>query len=308
MERRIRESKRKCMGLKTGVDKANTPDGKAHAEAAYRKQAALLQKRTEAYNTFCEENNLKKLSERVQVAQFDRKQAAQARAAAKRAEKSVAISGSSDTIKEKILLRDDMYPQYWTPSIGGIFMKYSYEFKLMCVDMYRQGKWPDTPKSGFLLILVDTGTDFFIRLSPADQFFQFLHNECQFRTCREGVDHKNTSAGMLRFVHALCYAGSTIHQTYIAMGTMFRSAVMNDMLRKHPMDGVRYTKPVRAVDDIKFLTVDEQKTFLEAAKRSHNYRQYALLLETGLRTGELIGLTWDAIDWKKADVHCQQNP
>ena len=95
------------------------------------------------------------------------------------------------------------------------------------------------------------------------------------------------------------YAGSTIRQTYIAMGTMFRSAVMNDMVHKHPMDGVRYTKPVRAVDDIKFLTVDEQKAFLEAAKRSHNYRQYALLLETGLRTGELIGLTWDAIDWKK---------
>ena len=95
------------------------------------------------------------------------------------------------------------------------------------------------------------------------------------------------------------YAGSTIRQTYIAMGTMFRSAVNNKMIFEHPMDGVRYTKPVRAVDDIKFLTVEEQKTFMEAAKRSHNYRQYALLLETGLRTGELIGLTWDAIDWKK---------
>jgi integrase len=35
------------------------------------------------------------------------------------------------------------------------------------------------------------------------------------------------------------------------------------------------------------------------AKRSHNYNQYALILETGLRTGELIGLTWDAIDWEK---------
>lgn len=22
-----------------------------------------------------------------------------------------------------------MYPQYWTPGIGGIFMKYSYEYK-----------------------------------------------------------------------------------------------------------------------------------------------------------------------------------
>ena len=95
------------------------------------------------------------------------------------------------------------------------------------------------------------------------------------------------------------YAGSTIRQTYITMGTMLRSAVMNDMIGKHPMDGVRYTKPVRAVDDIKFLTVEEQEIFLEAAKRTHNYNQYALLLETGLRTGEMIGLTWDSIDWKR---------
>ena len=95
------------------------------------------------------------------------------------------------------------------------------------------------------------------------------------------------------------YAGSTIRQTYIAMGTMFRAAVMNDMIQKHPMDGVRYTKPVRAPDDIHFLTRDEQIRFLEVAKRSRNYNQYALILETGLRTGEMIGLTWDAIDFEK---------
>ena len=94
------------------------------------------------------------------------------------------------------------------------------------------------------------------------------------------------------------YAGSTIRQTYIAVGTMFRAAVMNDMIQKHPMDGVRYTKPVRAPDDIHFLTRDEQIRFLEVAKRSHNYNQYALILETGLRTGEMIGLTWDAIDFQ----------
>lgn len=95
------------------------------------------------------------------------------------------------------------------------------------------------------------------------------------------------------------YAGSTIRQTYITMGTLLKSALMNDLIAKHPMDGVRYTKPVRAANDIKFLTVDEQKKFLEAAKRSHNYYQYALILETGLRTGEMIGLTWDAIDLKE---------
>ena len=30
------------------------------------------------------------------------------------------------------------------------------------------------------------------------------------------------------------YAGSTIRQAYIAMGTMFRAAVMNDVISKHP--------------------------------------------------------------------------
>ena len=95
------------------------------------------------------------------------------------------------------------------------------------------------------------------------------------------------------------YAGSTIRQTYMTMGTFFKSAKDNGFIDRHPMDGVRYTKPVRAVDDIHFLTVDEQKRFLEAAKSSHNYAQYALILETGLRTGEMIGLTWDAIDWEK---------
>ncbi len=95
------------------------------------------------------------------------------------------------------------------------------------------------------------------------------------------------------------YSGSTIRQAYIAMGTMLKAAKMNDLISKHPMDGVRFTKPVRAATDIKFLTREEQRIFLETTRRSHNYNQYALILETGLRTGELIGLTWDAVDFEK---------
>lgn len=94
------------------------------------------------------------------------------------------------------------------------------------------------------------------------------------------------------------YAGSTIRQTYITMGTMLKSALMNDVIIKHPMDNVLYNKPVKEAKAIKFLTIEEQDAFLKVAKGSHNYRQYALILETGLRTGELIGLTWDAIDWE----------
>jgi len=87
------------------------------------------------------------------------------------------------------------------------------------------------------------------------------------------------------------YAGSTMRQTYITMGTMFKAAVINGIIASHPLNGVKVTKPVKAVDDIRFLTLDEQKVFLDAASKTHNYRQYALVLETGLRTAELIGLT-----------------
>jgi len=45
-------------------------------------------------------------------------------------------------------------PLYWTTtSKEGIFMRYTYEYKKKCVEMYRKGKWPETPlgitKDGF---------------------------------------------------------------------------------------------------------------------------------------------------------------
>ena len=102
MERRIRDSKRKCMGLKHGVDNATTDEAKESAEALYQKEAALLQKRNKAYNDFCEGNGLKRKSERITIAQWDREQAAKARAAAKQYEKSIALSSKTPYTQEKL--------------------------------------------------------------------------------------------------------------------------------------------------------------------------------------------------------------
>lgn len=84
LERRIRHTKRETMGLKESVDSCKDDKLKFELDLEYQKKASLLMKQNTAYNEFCESNNLKRLSDRISIAQWDRKQAAQARGAAQR--------------------------------------------------------------------------------------------------------------------------------------------------------------------------------------------------------------------------------
>ena len=84
LERRIRDTKRKTMNWKTAMEAETDPVQKAIFEAEYQRKAALLQKQNKAYNDFCESTGQKKRDDRISIAKWDRKQAAQARAAAKR--------------------------------------------------------------------------------------------------------------------------------------------------------------------------------------------------------------------------------
>lgn len=103
------------------------------------------------------------------------------------------------------------------------------------------------------------------------------------------------------------YKSSTIYQTKITLYCMFSDAVENDVIYKNPVTkGIKHNigkepKKVRA------LTIDEQKRFLEVAEKSSNYNQFAFILQTGLRTGELIGLKWSDIDWEKRVIHIQRS-
>jgi hypothetical protein len=86
LERRIRDTKRQVIGLKEAVDSAPSEKAKFAADMDYQKKSALLAKQNKAYREYCEQNNLKPLSDRIQIAKWDRQQAAAARGAAKRYE------------------------------------------------------------------------------------------------------------------------------------------------------------------------------------------------------------------------------
>ena len=86
-EARIRRTKLKLLGLRQAVDGCEDGEAKATLQAEYGKAALLLQKQNAAYNDFCEENNLKRLSDRISVAKWNRSEAAKAAAAARKLNK-----------------------------------------------------------------------------------------------------------------------------------------------------------------------------------------------------------------------------
>ena len=84
LERRIRNTKREVMGLKEAVDTAPSEQARFANYMDYQRKSALLAKQNKAYRDYCMENGLKPLNDRIQIARWDRQQAAAARGAAQK--------------------------------------------------------------------------------------------------------------------------------------------------------------------------------------------------------------------------------
>ena len=102
------------------------------------------------------------------------------------------------------------------------------------------------------------------------------------------------------------YCNTTIDKTRATMKILFSDAVENGLIKKSPMtrsvkcSGGREPVPKNA------LTVEEQKTILLGAKDSSYFCAYALVLQTGLRVGELAGLRWSDIDFDKRTLRVER--
>lgn len=101
------------------------------------------------------------------------------------------------------------------------------------------------------------------------------------------------------------YKGSTIQQCRITMASMFFYAMQNEIISSSPVTkSVKLPKPVEK--KIRFLTLEEQRKFLEVAVGTSNYYQFLLILNTGLRTGEMAGLRWCDVDFKNRTISVNQ--
>lgn len=123
-----------------------------------------------------------------------------------------------------------------------------------------------------------------IKYSDVLQYYHYL------------LDEKGIALGTLDSVHCL------LHPT-------FQLAVRDDIIRKNPTDGVMREVSKRAGKNRGIrhaLTVEEQRAFMSYIANHpvyyHWWPIFTVLLGTGCRIGECIGLRWQDLDFEKRTI------
>lgn len=92
------------------------------------------------------------------------------------------------------------------------------------------------------------------------------------------------------------YKTTTIYQTRITLYNMLEFAKENDVILANPCKRSVRSDMGKPSEKKKALTIDVQRKFLDSVTGYSYENQYRFILQTGLRTGELVGLKWEDVD------------
>ncbi|MGL4547138.1 tyrosine-type recombinase/integrase [Eubacterium aggregans] len=99
-------------------------------------------------------------------------------------------------------------------------------------------------------------------------------------------------------------APKTIRNIHGILHKAMAQAVTLGYIRTNPAEG--YTLPKKEKYEIHPLDQEQIPAFLEAARGDNFYSLYVVDLFTGLRLSEIIGLTWDCIDFEAGTIYVRR--
>lgn len=102
------------------------------------------------------------------------------------------------------------------------------------------------------------------------------------------------------------YTISTANHVFKVLNVILNEAVTADIIVKSPAYGIKAMREtgLKATETIhRALTLEEQKAFMNEAKNDYLYNFIAMLLCSGLRSGEAAALSWSDIDYKENVIH-----
>lgn len=118
------------------------------------------------------------------------------------------------------------------------------------------------------------------------------------------------NSDMLRFFNTLLDKGLStgyLHIMNAFLNPAFEMAVDDDLIRKNPCNGIMSKLEKTESTPKKAMTIEEQRRFLNFLSESERFHTYlplfTVLLGTGMRIGECLGLTWEDVDIKNKLIY-----
>ena len=101
------------------------------------------------------------------------------------------------------------------------------------------------------------------------------------------------------------YSTAYIQKIRNMLHDAFDQAATNGMIIRNPVNGVEMPKQTKP--QIRVLSHDEQERFIKALDGFELRPMFMLALCTGMRRGELLGLTWDCVDFRNKTITVRQS-
>lgn len=99
-------------------------------------------------------------------------------------------------------------------------------------------------------------------------------------------------------------AAWTVKKIRALLMSAFEIAVRDGLIDRNP---VRNTEPINVQTlNVAYFTHTQQRLFLDATKKHRFHVAYQLLFNTGCRRSEILGLTWDCIDFEDNQIHIRK--
>jgi integrase len=96
----------------------------------------------------------------------------------------------------------------------------------------------------------------------------------------------------------------TIKKIRALLMASFDAAIRHGLIEKNP---VRDTEPIPVQSlNVAHFTPEQQEIFLNGTKRHRFHTAYKLLFYTGCRRSEILGLTWDCVDFNSSQINIRQ--
>lgn len=99
-------------------------------------------------------------------------------------------------------------------------------------------------------------------------------------------------------------AQSTLEKHKMILHDIFEKAIYNDLCYKNPVVNIKFQ--AKKISERAVWNAKQAEAAYTHAKTNPNYTGIAIMLQTGIRRSELIGLMWDDINFNDNLIHIQR--